>query len=118
MRNIGWVVAILCVLVGGGAGAHAFLVRSEPAVGAAVAAPRVLRLAFSEAVEPALSGVEVASEAGARLALRSPRFEGGDRKVLVVDLPRLAPGRYRVTWHVVSVDMHATEGDFTFRVRP
>ena len=35
---------------------------------------------------------------------------------LVLPLPRLAPGRYRVRWHVVSVDTHRTEGSFEFSV--
>jgi len=33
-------------------------------------------------------------------------------------VPPLAPGRYRVKWHVLSVDTHVTEGDFTFTVAP
>jgi methionine-rich copper-binding protein CopC len=36
--------------------------------------------------------------------------------VLRVSLPPLEPGRYRVTWRVLSVDTHVTEGDFTFEV--
>nr|WP_280113455.1 copper resistance protein CopC [Methylobacterium nodulans] len=32
--------------------------------------------------------------------------------------PRLPPGIYRVTWHVVSVDTHRTQGSFTFEIRP
>jgi len=31
-------------------------------------------------------------------------------------LPQLKPGRYRVRWHVVSVDTHRTEGSFEFSV--
>jgi hypothetical protein len=37
---------------------------------------------------------------------------------LVLPLPPLAPGRYRVRWHVVSVDTHRTEGEFGFEVTP
>jgi copper resistance protein C len=37
---------------------------------------------------------------------------------LVIGLPRLAPGSYRVNWHVISVDGHKTEGSFAFEVRP
>ena len=38
--------------------------------------------------------------------------------VLLVSLPQLAPGTYKVTWRVLSVDTHVTEGDFTFDVAP
>ena len=33
-----------------------------------------------------------------------------------LDLDRLPPGTYLVSWHVVSVDTHPTEGTFTFEV--
>jgi hypothetical protein len=33
-------------------------------------------------------------------------------------LDALPAGAYRVHWHVVSVDTHMTEGDFSFTVRP
>jgi methionine-rich copper-binding protein CopC len=36
----------------------------------------------------------------------------------VLALPPLAPGRYRVRWHVVSVDTHRTEGEYSFSVEP
>jgi hypothetical protein len=38
--------------------------------------------------------------------------------LLRVSLPKLVPGTYRVTWRVLSVDTHVTEGDFTFAVVP
>ena len=41
-----------------------------------------------------------------------------DGTLLQVSLPKLEPGRYRVTWRVLSVDTHVTEGDFTFEVVP
>jgi methionine-rich copper-binding protein CopC len=33
-------------------------------------------------------------------------------------VPALPSGRYKVTWHVVSVDTHPTQGDFTFEIKP
>jgi methionine-rich copper-binding protein CopC len=37
-----------------------------------------------------------------------------------MDLPlkKLPPGRYRVTWHAVSVDTHHTEGKYNFLILP
>jgi methionine-rich copper-binding protein CopC len=37
---------------------------------------------------------------------------------MMVPLRSLAPGTYRVAWHVVSVDTHRTEGAYTFAVKP
>jgi len=33
-----------------------------------------------------------------------------------VALKPLPPGVYKVSWRVLSVDTHTTEGDFSFRV--
>jgi methionine-rich copper-binding protein CopC len=100
------------------ADAHAFLVRSDPAVGTTVAAaPKMLRLEFSDQLELPFCAVEVTGGSGARLQVGKPRFSDGTRKALAVDLPALAPGNYRVNWHVVSVDTHRTEGDFIFSLK-
>ena len=100
------------------ADAHAFLLKSDPTVGATVAAPKTLRLEFSEAVELAFSGVEVVKGSGGAVPTQNVRLNGNDHKVLLADLPPLSPGAYHVKWHVVSVDTHRTEGDFTFSVKP
>jgi methionine-rich copper-binding protein CopC len=41
-----------------------------------------------------------------------------DRTLLRISLPPLAPGKYRVTWRVLSVDTHVATGEFTFDVAP
>jgi methionine-rich copper-binding protein CopC len=110
--------AIFALAVHGESEAHAFLLKSNPAVGADVKALGMLRLEFSEGVELAFSGIDVANGTGAAVAAKNVRFDGVDHKVLLADLPRLPPGTYRVRWHVVSVDTHRTEGDFSFTVKP
>ena len=111
-------VSLVALVIGSDADAHAFLVKSDPAVGATVAAPRTLRLEFSEAVELAFSGIDVAKESGGAVPTQNVRLNGNDHKVLMADLPPLSAGAYRVKWHVVSVDTHRTEGDFAFSVKP
>jgi methionine-rich copper-binding protein CopC len=37
---------------------------------------------------------------------------------MVLNLPTLTPGHYKVSWHVVSVDTHRTEGSFSFDIQP
>ena len=110
--------SLFALVTGRGAQAHAFLVKSDPSVGATVAAPKTLRLEFSEAVELAFSGIDVAKETGGAVPAQHVRVDGNDRKVLLVDVPPLPPGAYHVKWHVVSVDTHRTEGDFAFSVKP
>lgn len=98
-----------------GAEAHAFLERASPRVGSTVgASPPEIRIWFTEPLEPRFSGAELTSAAGERIGSRA----SASGNQLVLRLPRLKPGVYRVTWHVVSVDTHKTEGSFTFEVRP
>jgi hypothetical protein len=48
-----------------------------------------------------------------------PSVDPADNSVLVAPVPQaLKPGVYTVTWHVVSVDTHKTQGSFNFTVAP
>jgi methionine-rich copper-binding protein CopC len=101
------------------ADAHAFLNQAVPPVGGAVpASPKEIRLTFSEGVEPRFSGIELATIDGRTIATGPVATAPGDDKQLVLVVPLLAPGRYRISWHVVSVDTHRTEGEYTFTVGP
>ena len=97
--------------------AHAFLEHASPAVGSSVpAAPSVVTLWFTQDLEPAFSGVTVTNEAGQRVDLGNTRIPLGSPAELHIGLKPLPPGTYLVSWHVVSVDTHPTEGTFTFEV--
>jgi len=79
---------LFALVMGSGSDAHAFLLKSDPAVGATATAPKTLRLEFSEALELAFSGIEVANGPGGAVPAQNVRLNGNDRKVLLVDLPR------------------------------
>jgi methionine-rich copper-binding protein CopC len=101
------------------AGAHAFLDHATPAVGSAVrASPAQVKLWFTQRLEPAFSTARVSDRSGKQIDKGDPQVDPADATLLRVSLPQLAPGTYRVTWRVLSVDTHVTEGDFTFDVAP
>jgi methionine-rich copper-binding protein CopC len=107
-------LALLCEV--SAASAHAFLDHASPSVGSTVAQPpKTITLWFTEKLEPAFSGVEVFDASGGRVDLSS-QVVSSDATVLRAELKPLPPGTYKVVWRVVSVDTHATNGDFTFRV--
>ncbi len=121
MRGI--LVALVAGTVGIGtapsAWAHAFLDHASPAVGSSVpTAPPVVTLWFTQDLEPAFSGVTVTDEAGQRVDLGKAQIPQGSPDELQIGLKSLPPGTYTVSWHVVSVDTHPTEGTFTFDVKP
>ena len=100
--------------------AHAQLQQAVPSVGGTVAgSPRDLRLHFSEGVEPRFSAVTLAAPGGGAVPLGRPSTDPADAALLIVTVGRtLPPGTYTVSWHVVSVDTHKTQGSFDFTVGP
>jgi methionine-rich copper-binding protein CopC len=117
---IGMLVLTAAVTISTAAEAHAFLMHANPPVGSTVReSPREIRLYFSEEIEPVFSGIELATKAGEKIATGPGSIDPDDRSQFSVTLGSpLAPGVYRVGWHVVSVDTHRTEGDFSFEVKP
>ena len=101
------------------AGAHAFLDHAMPAVGSVVrGAPAQIKLWFTQRLEPAFSTMQVLDRSGKRVDKGDPQVDRANAELLLVSVPQLTPGTYRVTWRVLSVDTHVTEGDFTFAVAP
>ena len=97
--------------------AHAFLNEATPLVGGTVlASPKEIRLSFTEAIERRFSGIDLVTDDGRMIATGQATVDPGNDKQLVLVLPPLAPGRYRVRWHVVSVDTHRSEGSYEFSV--
>jgi len=111
------ILALALATLAPAAFAHAFLERAEPRVGSTVAkAPDHVTLRFSEALEPAFSSVEVFDAAGKRVDRNDRKADDGDKAVMRVSVPPLAPGKYKVKWRALSADSHVTRGDFTFEV--
>jgi hypothetical protein len=96
--------------------AHAFLERASPAAGESVRlSPAKIELHFSEALEGSFSSITVTDTAGRDVAAGPSAANGSE---LSLPLKKLKPGRYRVSWHAVSVDTHRTEGKYNFLVAP
>lgn len=110
--------------------AHAIVLRSEPADGAVLdTAPQQIRLWFSEPVALNMSAVELIDGAGRAVAVQGVHADAAGLAVAVrneqssavqvmVDLPRLEPGVYRLRWRALSnTDLHATSGLIVFGVQ-
>ena len=95
--------------------AHAFLQHASPGAGQTLSMPKEISLAFSEKLEPSLSGAGVMDAAGHDISGLSATVKD---ETITVALPPLKPGLYHVTWHAVSLDSHRTEGGYTFTVQP
>jgi copper resistance protein C len=104
--------------------AHPRLTGSTPAPSATVRSSAEVSLTFSERLLPRLSGVEVAMTGMPRRGGHPPirvsglrTSVGADGRTLITRFARpLAPGTYRVDWHVVSADTHRINGTMIFSV--
>jgi copper resistance protein C len=106
--------ALLTLSAGTAARAHAFLDHAEPRVGNKVASPpHEVTLWFTQKLEPAFSTVTVTNAAGERVDSGKPRVSGNQMSIA---LRAGGTGTYHVSWHVLSVDTHTTEGNFSFQV--
>jgi methionine-rich copper-binding protein CopC len=94
--------------------AHAKLKSSDPAANASVKSPSLIRLVFSETLEPAFSGAELRDAAGKTMPVS--RSVGG-ATITLMPLG-LRPGDYKVNWHSVGHDTHRVSGSFGFKVIP
>jgi len=99
--------------------AHAMLDRSAPPVGSSVkSSPARVELWFTQPLEPAFSSVKVLDGGGRQVDRGDSTVDSVDAAHLLISVPALPSGRYRVVWRAISADTHVTEGDFTFDVAP
>lgn len=118
MRSV-YIMAIVLLLaaVAPRAEAHAFLDHSEPKVGSDVKTPpKEIKLWFTENLEPEFSHVKVLNDDGKQVDKKDKHLDKKDHSLMIVSVPKLAPGKYKVVWRAVSVDTHITKGHFTFKV--
>lgn len=94
--------------------AHAVLEKASPVAGQNLnAGPEKVELHFSEALESAFSGAAITDASGHSMAAGTSIVAGSQ---IVLPLKALLPGRYRVSWHAVSLDAHRTDGAYNFSV--
>ena len=120
--NYGWIVASgLLAMIGltGQAEAHSKLKEASPPVESTIkAAPSEVIITFTEALEPKFSKIEVQDSKGQRVDQGTAQAVPGEPTRLAIALKPLTAGVYRVTWRVVSVDTHRSEGSYQFIVAP
>ncbi|MGA2230172.1 MAG: copper resistance CopC family protein [Tepidisphaeraceae bacterium] len=114
-----FIVGLIAVLViQDGALAHAFLDHADPKVGAVLSQPPTqIKIWFTQELEPAFSSVQVLDGNGTEVDKKDCHQDEKDKTLLIVSVPALAAGTYKVAWKVVSVDTHHTQGDFKFTVK-
>ena len=97
--------------------AHARLVQSSPASDAAISAPRVIRLTFSEKIVPAFSGLRLSMGDGMTVSTSTSLSDDGKTLIGRPTSPFMA-GKWTLSWHATAADDgHKTEGTFSFTIK-
>jgi copper resistance protein C len=105
------IISAVGVLVQG----HTKLEKTEPANGATVNAPVAhLQLSFNEAVDPAVSKIDLTGPSG-KVAVGPVHAMG---KMLKADVTeKTSDGKYTVAWQAAGDDGHVIKGEFSFSVQ-
>ncbi len=105
-------------LAAGTASAHAILESVDPADGSTLSsAPPIVRLVFSEPVDPSLATIGLLDAAGRAVSGVVVGADPSDPAALDVSLPALSPSAYRLAWRVVDEqDFHVTTGTVVFGI--
>jgi copper resistance protein C len=113
-KHLSIVLAVSLVLVRI-SDAHAFLDHADPKVGSTVSeSPSQVTVWMTENLEPAFSKLQIYDAKGTEVDNKDIKVNGN---IMKVSLPKLAAGKYRVSWQVVAVDTHRTSGTFDFTIQ-
>ncbi len=105
----------ICFCLASQAQAHSVLVSSDPALNAVVeTGARSLKLVFDSRVDPKRSRLFLALPDGSKLTLTP---DVGDTKgTLLAAVDLAAPGKYILSYEVLSIDGHIARGFLPFSV--
>lgn len=112
-------LVVLFLVLPSPAFAHGALKGTNPGDGDSLStAPRELRLSFTEAVELAVSRLELTGPDGS-VALAPLAVDPDSSTVMVgrIEDPLVA-GSYTVNWQVVGADGHPVRGEYSFAIAP
>jgi hypothetical protein len=109
----------LLILGAAAADAHAFLDHAEPKVGSNIkGSPTQIKVWFTQKLVGPFSQLQVFDASGHEIDKHDKKVDPSDPALLIVSVPPLKPGKYKVVWRAASVDTHVTNGDFEFEITP
>lgn len=95
--------------------AHAYVSESSPFQDEELAnSPSQIKLKFTEKIDTKLSSISLVNSKDSS-SIVGELSSSGD-STLVLTIPKLDKGIYKVSWQVLSLDSHTTEGSYRFAV--
>lgn len=117
--RVGPAVVTVCLLLPSTVAlADASLIASSPAADATVAAPKTIRLTFSEKVMPEGSGFQLSMGDGMDVSTASPTLSADGKTLSARPTSPFMAGKWTLSWHATSAaDAHKTQGALSFTVK-
>jgi len=98
--------------------AHASLVKSDPPRRSTLSeSPSKIQLWFNEEIETAYAAVSVVDVNDKVVSKAAPEKVANDPKSIILALPKLAAGAYKVQFRVLSIDGHVVDSNYSFRIK-
>jgi copper transport protein len=98
--------------------AHASLLTAMPAPNSRLAdSPPVIELTFNERLDDGLFYIKLFDAEGRAVAAK-PAVMTADHTGIRLDVPKLQPGVYLVSYHVISADGHPVGGSYPLAIGP
>jgi methionine-rich copper-binding protein CopC len=91
------------------------LVQSIPAADSAIAAPRSIKLTFSEKITPD-AGVQLSMADGMAVSIRTSLSDDGKTLIARPTSPFM-PGKWILAWHATSAEGQKSQGSYSFTVK-
>ena len=105
-----------CILATSPALADVRLVQSTPQADAVIAAPKTLKLTFSEKVAPASTGATLSMSDGMAVSTRTSLSDDGLTLTARPTSPFMA-GQWTLSWHAAGEDGKMSQGSLRFTVK-
>lgn len=97
---------------------HNHLTKSSPAEDEQLAeSPKVIRLWFSEKVEPKFSSISLMRADSSRIEIGKVAATDDPKSITATVPSALAPGGYLIRWRTAGDDGHAVRGTYKFSVK-
>ena len=96
--------------------AEAKLVQSSPAADATVAAPRSIKLTFSEKITATSAAAELSMGDGMGIPTKSSVSDDGRTLTARPTAPFMA-GKWTLSWHATAADGQKSQGAYSFTVK-
>ena len=118
LRKYATTMAVMALISASPAFAHAGLVESTPAKDATVAAPKTIKLTFSEKIDPASSGIQLSMGDGMGVSTAAASVSADGKTLTARTTSPFMAGKWTLSWHALSADDgHGTQGSYSFTIK-